>query len=227
MNSYYLVEKNIDLAKFLAFKMHKKLSWKLDIRDIIQEAYIALLRASEGFDSSHGVLFKTYASKVINWHLKRIYHNSQSTVSCGAESKIDNLMRLVLFESKGKELSQNMISKKYQISKYNATSILLKNKANNLIRLDRKLYNSDLSLIDVLDLGNYNQPDLLYEQKDLIEVLYESLMLIKKKDRTIINYRYFDNMSLREIGIIYFVTPQAIKYKIDCVIKRLTTLIGE
>lgn len=211
----------LNLATSEANKFYKKQIRVLDYDDIYQEACLALIKATYGYEPSKGISFITYATKVIQRHLKRIQSQWNSVVSCGSESKTDGLLRKVMFDSKGAMPSAEDIISKYKVTIYNANSVLLKYRSQFSLRLDMRLENSSMSVIDILDLGQYQRPDLMYERKDLEEYLMLMLKLLPLQWKILIDRRYFKNMSLREISEIQGISPQAIKDKLIRIINVL------
>ena len=216
-----LAEKYISLAKHEAGKFCKHQNRVLDFDDIHQEACYALIKATDSYKDGSGASFITYATIVIQRHLKRVQSQWNSVVSCGSESKTDGLLRKVIFDANGKIPSAAEIISKYKVTIYNAKSVLLKYRSQIPLRLDQKLYDSSMSIIDILDLGQYKRPDLMYEQKDLEEYLLLMLKLLPLQWKILIDRRYFKDMSLQKIADIEGVTPQAIKDRLTRVINAL------
>jgi len=216
-----LAEKHIGLAQKEASKHCKHINKVLDFEDILQEAYYALIKATYSYNDHSGASFITYATIVIQRHLKRIQSQWNSVVSCGSESKTDGLLRKVVFDAKGKIPSATEIINKYKVTIYSAKSVLLKYRSQVPLRLDQKLYDSSMSVIDILDLGQYKRPDLMYERKDLVEYLLLMLRLLPLQWKILIDRRYFKDMSRQKIADIEGVSERAISYRLTRVINEL------
>jgi len=216
-----LAEKYIGLAKKEAGKFIKHQNRALEFEDILQEAYYALVKATSSYKDDTDASFITYATIVIQRHLKRVQSQWNSVVSCGSESKTDGLLRKVIFDAKGKIPSAAEIISKYKVTIYSAKSVLLKYRSQVPLRLDQKLYDSSMSVIDILDLGQYKRPDLMYEQKDLEEYLLLMIKLLPLQWKILIDRRYFKGMSLQKIADFEGVTPQAIKDRLTRIINAL------
>jgi RNA polymerase sigma factor for flagellar operon FliA len=57
-----LVLENLDLAKKIAYSLHKTLPQHIMVEDIIADGYLGLIDAASKFDASFGYKFETYAS---------------------------------------------------------------------------------------------------------------------------------------------------------------------
>lgn len=222
-----LVETHMKLAEMEAHKFHRRNPPVLEYDDILQEAYYGLIRASYGYDSSKGVLFASYASVAIQNRLKRVHTKAKSTVTCGCDSKIDGLLRKVIFESKGRFPSAEDIISRYKVPLCSAKTIILKYRCQSLLRLDKKLEDSTSSVIDIMDLGHYKRPDLMCERKDLEGYLLTLVKLLPHDWKNLIDRRYFKGMKLREMAELEGISPPAIEHKLEHAINALRTEMGE
>lgn len=220
------VEEHIGLARSIASQYYRNHSnHLLEYEDVEQEAYYRLIKACEGYDSSNGATFSSYATKVITQGLNRLYVNNESSVSYGSNARFDRLFKKVTFDCD--KWTVNSIMEKYKTNRYNAMSVIQKYRSKNTLRLDKCLENSTDTYIDMLDLGGYKRPDLMYERKDLLEYLYHNLRLMPIDWKYMIDRRYFKNMTLQKIADIEGVSPQAVKGKLERVINTLKMKMEE
>ena len=227
MNELKLIENHMKLARIIAKKYFKTHSRVVEYEDVEQESYYRLIKASEGYNDTLGIPFTVYVSTIIRRGLNRFYAQFQSVVSCGSDSKSEGLLRKIVYDSNGTMPEAYQIIAKYQTTKYNAKNLILKYRSQNLLRLDKQLLDSDSCVMDILDFQKFKNPSEMYERKDLEEYLYELLKEMPMSWKSIIDKRYFKEMSLIIIGNENGVSPQAIKQNINRIIKFLNKRMEE
>ena len=214
-----LVEKYMSLAKYEADKFFRRNTMLLEYEDLLQEAYYGLIKASEGYEEGKGAIFATYATRCIQHRLKRVHGKSRAVG--GGDTKLDGLLRKVLFDSKGKIPTAEEIVSKYKVNICSAKSIIMKYRSHSPVELDKQFDDSNECLIDILDLGNYKRPDSMYERKDLEETLLVMIKLLPLEWKELIDRRYFKEMKLNEMAKLNKSTVPAVYKRLNNVINTL------
>lgn len=200
-NMYLLYVQNLPLLK----RWSKAYSKVLEPEDLMQECYIALHNAVQGFDADCEYKFTTYLEKAVKWH----FSNVTRTMS-GVKLSIEDRQLLARYN-------------KLNIQEQNATgSNISLQKACNLLQCSEKDIQRFLQYVSITNCSSLDKPiddmsimDVIPDNTD-IEKDYEkqenitSLEIWKcvddvctDREQDVIKQRYKQNHTLKQIAADY------------------------
>jgi RNA polymerase primary sigma factor len=186
-----LIESNYRLVISIAKKYHRK---DLDFEDLLQESSIGLLKAVNKFDPELGYKFSTYAC----WWIKQAalqYINENSTnIKVPTHSRLLNAKikkEITAFENKnGRNPTLQEISKLVDEPVKKIKYTLKSNKHIASIDNSNDESNTFSLLNKIEDTSEFSNPATSLENKELNQIVEESLSLLTPKEEKIIRLRF-------------------------------------
>lgn len=207
-----LIESNYRLVISIAKKYHRK---DLDFEDLLQESSIGLLKAVNKFDPELGYKFSTYAC----WWIKQAalqYINENSTnIKVPTHSRLLNAKikkEITAFENKnGRNPTLEEISKLVDEPVKKIKYTLKSNKHIASIDNSNDESNTFSLLNKIEDTSEFSNPATSLENKELNQIVEESLSLLTPKEEKIIRLRFGINDNDNNFEK-FPVTPEMRKY---------------
>ncbi len=189
-----LITSNIKLVAYIVKKYDNCENIAND--ELVSVGLYALYMAVLSFDSTLNIKFSTYASrKMQGYILKYINNNKESIILKDTWDKLYKGISdyITKYEARyGKTPSDEDIMQVFNIDKY--TLSRLQNYALGLVRLDKidEMYKT--SAVDI---------DEYFDNKDMLDLLYESIDELPKKDRYILidSYGLFDRDKMLRVDV--------------------------
>lgn len=207
-----LIESNYRLVISIAKKYHRK---DLDFEDLLQESSIGLLKAVNKFDPELGYKFSTYAC----WWIKQAalqYINENSTnIKVPTHSRLLNAKikkEIAAFENEnGRNPTLEEISKLVDEPVKKIKYTLKSNKHIASIDNSNDESNTFSLLNKIEDTSEFSNPATSLENKELNQIVEESLSLLTPKEEKIIRLRFGINDNDNNFEK-FPVTPEMRKY---------------
>ena len=207
-----LIESNYRLVISIAKKYHRK---DLDFEDLLQESSIGLLKAVNKFDPELGYKFSTYAC----WWIKQAalqYINENSTnIKVPTHSRLLNAKikkEITAFENEnGRNPTLEEISKLVDEPVKKIKYTLKSNKHIASIDNSNDESNTFSLLNKIEDTSEFSNPATSLENKELNQIVEESLSLLTPKEEKIIRLRFGINDNDNNFEK-FPVTPEMRKY---------------
>jgi len=207
-----LVESNYRLVISIAKKYHRK---DLDFEDLLQESSIGLLKAVNKFDPELGFKFSTYAC----WWIKQAalqYINENSTnIKVPTHSRLLNAKikkEITAFENEtGRNPTLEEISRIVDEPVKKIKYTLKSNKYIASIDNSNDESNTFSLLNKIEDTSEFSNPATSLENKELNQIVEESLSLLTSKEEKIIRLRFGINDNNNNFEK-FPVTPEMRKY---------------
>lgn len=196
-----MVEGNVKLAVKYAFQYFRRYKTSLSEMDLIEEANIGLIKASQKYDAKTGNRFSSYAVRAITSHMDRAIQNDRFVrIPINHFKYLNNLRDLL--EIHGEDATDDFLMEELGISLY-MLKILKDDLKNKIIELE----GDDIDLH--CDLNN-STPNI--ELKELKSELMECIDLLSPIEKEIIFSKYFceTTITYEDIALKYDVSRQRI-----------------
>jgi len=214
-----LILKYTNFAKWVARKEHKKYPYSIDVEDIEQEAMVGLIKALDSFNNQ-GKSLLSYIKLIVQRRISTLYARMQCMVS-GYDRNKYGLFKKAMYETKG-NLNIEKLKAKYGITKFGAEALISQYRNSYTVSTSASMYQySDVTILDVTDLGGYSDPSELCGRIDMINYVRTLVKQLPFRWRKIVYMRFYEEMSLQEIADYDSVTPQNIHQQLKIIYRNL------
>lgn len=207
-----LVTSNMCLVKHIASKYHtNKIGMEYD--DLVSCGLMGLIDASNKFDKSKGVKFSTFASiKISSYIIDEIRKHSPISRAYVSKIKEYNKSVDILQNRNYRQPSIDEISKHMGISEREAHEINIKRLNLNNVSLDTVIFEEEkeVKLIDTIKDKEELSPSVIVEKEELQDIMAKAIDTLREKDRLVLSLYYYEELTLREIGVILGVSESRV-----------------
>ncbi|MEW9080417.1 sigma-70 family RNA polymerase sigma factor [Terrisporobacter glycolicus] len=207
-----LIVSNMSLVRHIASKYYTN-RIGMEYEDLVSYGVMGLIDASTKFDKNRGVKFSTFASiRISSYIIDEIRRHSP--ISRTYTSKIKEYNKCVedLQNTYYRQPSLEEISKYMDISIKEANDIKLKMMNRSNVSLDGVIYEdeSEVKLIDTIKEKEEQSPSAIIEKQELQEVMSKAIDNLKEKDKLVLSLYYYEEMTLKEIGLVLGVSESRV-----------------
>lgn len=196
-----LIENYIDLVKIVSGRMYNFYGSKIEYEDLLGYGILGLIDSIEKFDITKNIKFETYAQirikgaiidsiRKLDWvprSLRKKSKDVQNTIQ-----QLENKL--------GRTPTNEEIAESLNISVKELENILSDISTFNVASLeDLILSNGDFSSSFQQET---NKPEEIYENKELKEILIESINNLTENEKLVISLYYYEELTYKEIGHI-------------------------
>ena len=209
-----LIMKYAPLIKFIARKIAIRLPSNIELDDLISSGVIGLMDAIEKYDPSRDNKFKTYAEfrirgsildelRAQDWVPRSVRDKAKMLDRTLVQMKT-KLGRSATDEEVAEHLGLSMDDFYDLVNQVRPVSILSIDDATTFSNVDKK---SILSLLETCKLNNpYNQ----LNTKSVKEVVTKAIEELPERQRLVLSLYYYEDLNLKEIGLILRVTESRV-----------------
>lgn len=196
-----LIEEYLYLVKIMAGRMYNYYGSKVEYDDLIGFGVMGLIDSIERYDVTKNIKFETYAQiRIRGTIIDNIRKLDWIPRSLRKKSKeIQNSM-MNLENKLGRTPSNTELADFLDIPIEDVESILADISTFNMTSLEEILINKGEHNID--DDKRENTPENIYEEKELKEILANTIDGLPKKEKTVISLYYYEELTYKEIGHI-------------------------
>ena len=209
-NRNELIESNVRLVHSCC----KRFSGRgIEYDDIFQVGCIGLLKAADGFDSSRGLCFSTYAVPTIMGEIKRLFRdNGAIKVSRTLKETAMRVQReSELIEKNGQEATVLLLSERLGIDACEIVEAL-----------DASRQVLSLTFEDEDGVGEYQLPTESYENEICSRILIDNAIArLNDEEREIIKLRYFGEKTQTESAKILGISQVQVSRKEKKALEKL------
>ena len=189
----------------------------LDFDDLLQEGYLALVKAVSGFDTTKNIRFSTYAHRVISQNLSRAIKEQAQNIRIPEyiASELNSVMDME--EKLSKKLKRNPTEQEVAQAMDIPLSKLrtLKTYAIEVISLDEEINNtSNLTLNEIVKSSDKDpeESSIITERKEMVNM---SIDLLSQREKEIVTAFFgLDDgnpVDAKELAHRYQVSPERIR----------------
>lgn len=226
----FLVESYLPLVKKIVSNLNLS-SFFLEEEDVLSAGVLGLIQAIQRFDSSRGVPFEFYAIKRIKGaifdELRRQRLISRKTAE---RLKFLKEKEAQLEQKLGREASEEELSKFSGYSPEEINELWQYVSLEAFLSLDEFLFREEgetSSLRDNLTDPLEKNPEAILEEKQMLQVLKESIEELEEKEKIILSLYYEKEFTLKEIGQILGITESRVCQLHGRTLNRLKSKIEE
>jgi RNA polymerase sigma factor for flagellar operon FliA len=219
----FLIEKYYDIVRFTAERMHMRLPNEVEVEDLMSAGLFGLMDAIEAFDTERGVKFETYCGtrikgaifdelRAMDWVPRLVRARS---------SKVDQARRDLEMRS-GETATDDQIAGHMELDKAEFRKVVRDSQPVGTVSLNRKWYetdsNKDVREIDVIRDRKQENPLKAVQKQDLQALITKGLT---RAERLIIILYYYEEMTMKEIGITLDLSESRVSQMHSSILARL------
>ena len=214
------------LVKLVAGRLSIYLGYNVEYDDLVGYGTFGLIDAIDKYDFDKGVKFETYASvrirgaildqiRKMDW-IPRTLRQKQK--------KVDAAYKKIELET-GRPATDEEIAKELEITVDELDDWQNQTKVSNLISLDDYMEQGE-SKVEIASSQDYVQPEKVVEQQALKQILIDALELLTEKEKKVIVFYYYEELTLKEISSILEVTESRVSQLHTKALQKLRNKLG-
>ena len=199
------------LVKLVAGRLSMYLGYNVDYDDLVGYGIFGLIDAIDKFDYGKNVKFETYASlrirgsildqiRKMDW-IPRSLRQKQKKIDA-ATSKIES--------AHGRLATDEELAEELEISIEEFNNWQGQAKSTSLISLDEYTEAGSEVKTDSLNTSRFEMPEDVVEKQELKFKIMESLDTLTEKEKSVILFYYYEDMTLKEISYVLEVSESRI-----------------
>jgi len=199
------------LVKVVAGRMSMYLGYNVEYEELVSYGIFGLIDAIDKYDNNKNVKFETYASlrirgsildqmRKLDW-LPRSLRQKQKL--------IDNAI-MKLESEKGTTATDEEIAKELDIDVEELNNWQGQTKASGILSLDEYTESGSDVKMDTTHNSAFEQPEKAMEKKELKAMLVEALTELTDKEKQVVTFYYYEEMTLKEIASVLEVSESRV-----------------
>lgn len=218
-----LMEHYLPLVKYNAERIWARLPDGVDLDDLISAGVFGLMDAIEAFDIDRGVKFETYCVPRIRGAMLDELRGMDwvPRLVRSRASKLESA-RKQLEVAYGRPPSDQEMAEKLGVSLDEFEKLATDANAVGLVSLNKKWYETDgykdVREIDILEDKKGEDPTVRMQKKDLMRLVTKGL---NRNERLIIILYYYEEMTMKEIGLTLDLSESRVSQMHSSIIARL------
>ena len=222
----HLIRQYSPLVKYVAGKVAVGMPQNVEFDDLVGYGVFGLLDAIEKFDPNKHVKFKTYAVtrirgaifdelRSIDWVPRSVRQKTR---------EVETVIR-DLEASLGRAATDQEIAGSMGVSVKDFEKTMLKISGTSILSLNDVWYTGDesdnVSIADSIEASSSLHPDVIVEKDEIRRVIVQAIQELPEKEKKVLVLYYYEDLTLKEIGVILKVTESRISQLHTRAIMRL------
>lgn len=204
-----LVMQYVHLVRSIALRLVPTYRKHVDFDDLMSSGLLGLMDAIDKFDVNKDVKFETYASLRIKGEIiDQIRRQDWAPISLRQKIKKVEECFETLESSTGRIPTESEVASRLSMSTEDVKKTLDEAHTFNLVALDEMLMDrvAGDSLAAPLD----ESPERRLEEEEIKRILAQTIDMLPEKEKQVISMYYYDELTLKEIGLVLGVTESRI-----------------
>ena len=224
-----LMENYLHLVRYNAERIHVKLPDEVELDDLMSAGLFGLMDAINAFDLGRGVKFETYCAPRIRGAILDELRSMDwvPRLVRSRASKLDTAAKALEAEP-GRLPTNTEIASRLKVSIPEFEKMAKDASAVGVVSLSRKWFetdsNKDVREIDVLEDKRGADPVREIQRKDLKELMTKGL---SRAERLIIILYYFEEMTMKEIGLTLDLSESRVSQMHSSILARLKAQMAD
>ncbi|WP_342347136.1 FliA/WhiG family RNA polymerase sigma factor [uncultured Nitrospira sp.] len=208
-----LVQEFLSVIKYMAMRMAMRASSGLNVEDLMSAGMVGLLDALTKFDPSREIKFRTYAEfRIRGAMLDEI--RAMDWVPRSLRERIGKIQHAAneWTKRKGRPPTEEELAESLGMQPQEVDETLLQAKGAVVLSLD-DLGSNDEDSHPILDaLADRDQPSPLETlvSEDARQALVDAIERLPERQRLVLTLYYFEELTMKEIGVVLHVTESRI-----------------
>ena len=199
------------LVKLVAGRLSMYLGYNVDYDDLVGYGIFGLIDAIDKFDYGNNVKFETYASLRIRGSiLDQIRKMDWIPRSLRQKQKKIDVAMTKIESANGRLATDEELAEELEISIEEFNNWQGQAKSTNLISLDEYTESGSEVKTDSLNTSRFEMPEDVVEKQELKFKIMESLDTLTEKEKSVILFYYYEDMTLKEISYVLEVSESRI-----------------
>ena len=209
-----MIMDHLYLVKYVVNRMTMNLPPGVTKDDLHAIGSMGLIDAAKKFNEDKGVLFKTYSVSRIRGaildELRRYTLGGQTL--CRKARQIELAIKAIEIRNQGKSATLPEIAKELDVSLDKLNKMLTDVSRSFLISLDEPTYvdDSKTSFSDTIEDNRLISPDQFIENKEQQKIVRDIVQELPNQEKQVLVLYYFEELTLREIGVILKVSESRV-----------------
>ena len=218
-----LMEHYLPIVKYAAERLHAKLPDEVEVDDLISAGTFGLMDAVNAFDPDRGVKFETYCAPRIRGAILDELR-SMDWVPRLVRSRAHKLNEATheLEAQLGRKPNDSELAKRMRLPMGEFRKLQRDAQAVGLVSLSRKWFETDshkdVREIDVLEDKRSDDPLRAAQRRDIKDLVTRGL---SRAERLIIVLYYFEEMTMKEIGLTLDLSESRVSQMHSAILNRL------
>lgn len=215
------------LVKLVAGRLSMYLGYNVEYDDLVGYGTFGLIDAIDKFDYSKGVKFETYASlrirgaildqiRKMDWIPRSIRQKQR---------KMDQAYQSLEIRH-GRIANDEEIAHELDITVDELETWQNQTKITNIISLDEFMEQGTETKVEQSLTADFDQPDRILEKQELKELLIKTLDTLTEKEKKVIVFYYYEELTLKEISKILEVSESRISQLHTKALQKMKIKLG-
>lgn len=208
-----LLKEYLPLIQRLAYRQVSRLPDSVEVDDLINSGVIGLLDAVDKFDPNRNVQFKTYAEfRIRGSMLDGLRSQDWASRSLRNDSNLLESAYASLEHKLGRPAEDYEVAEALDLSLEEFYKLLGRARGISLVNFedlasDESDARNPLEMIALID---NDDPFVLFQDQELQQFLAEAIDTLKERDRIVLQLYYFEELNLKEIGMVLDVSESRV-----------------